>query len=240
MFSTEKSYSQHIIFTIDPVIIQVPNQLIDTEQFIIDFVSTSVKFTPDDGMNTSRVTLVLSSSPARVILDSALLNDTSKTILVTSIVNSLAIVGNNVSSGVARGNDLALGFVQQEIVEQHVNVTTDLAPIARPTVVVLAGIGAEISSNVSSVARSLSYGYGADIFTITVGVNAVEESQTVAVLASIASQPTESRTFVCVSSRDLLTIPSVLQDTLQQGQLWKKHSQKDHFFFNSVNIVAQA
>ena len=204
------------MFTVDPAVINTTTQLHNTQQFIVDCVSTIFKSTTE--LNTSRVTVVLSGTSTRVVVDSLMMNDNSKAAIMASVVNNLVTMTVNTPSGPGVSN-LGLDYVYDEVAQYSVSVNRTIGVVIRPTVMVIASGNVNVSSNASVLSKSLVTQTGAVIYAIAVGNGTVENSNTLTGLASIASGPIESHTFICSRASDLVSIPRVLQEPLRQGKL---------------------
>ena len=168
-------------------------------------------------MNASRVTVVMSGTSSRVVVDSVMMNDSSKAAIVASIVNNVVVTAT-VQSGFELGNDLGLDFVYEDFAQNSQSVDRTIEITTRPTVIVLAGGDVDVSSNATVFSKSLVEQNGAMIYTVAVGVDQGGDfQQSLSALSAIASQPVESHALVCSSTRQLSSTPAVLRDSLQQG-----------------------
>ena len=203
------------MFTVDPAVINTTTQLHNTQQFIVDIVSTIFKSTTE--LNTSRVTVVISGTSTHVVVDSLMMNDSSKAAIMASVVNNLVTMTMNTPSGPGVSN-LGLDYVYDEVAQYSVSVNRTNGVVIRPTVMVIASGNVNVSSNASVLSKSLVTQTGAVIYAIAVGNGTAENSNSLTGLASIASGPIESHTFICSRASDLVSIPRVLQDHLQRGK----------------------
>ena len=168
-------------------------------------------------MNASRVTVVMSGTSSRVVVDSVMMNDSSKAAIVASIVNNVVAV-TNIQSGIEV--DLGLDYVYEEVMLYSRGVNTVNGTINRPTVIVLAGGDVDVSSNATVFSKALVEENGAMIYTIAVGDYPGSGSQQGSLdISTIASQPVESHAFVCLGTGQLSSIPPILHSSLQQGKV---------------------